>query len=114
MKDRIFILDDDPLIAMDLALMLEEAGYCVLGPCHSLSEAQETLGKVSPDAAILDVNLGNETSLPVAMQLKERGLPFIILSGYDQQSMPEELRGAPMLSKPFVEKEILRKISSLL
>ena len=114
MSALILVLDDDPLIAMDCAMVCEENGYDVLGPAHSVREALDLLAKARPDAAILDVNLGTETSLPVAERLDKEGVPLMIVSGYAERSMPEGLRGRQRLSKPYRAIDIASGVEELL
>ena len=114
MSALILILDDDPLIAMDCAIVVEEHGYSVLGPAHSVKEAMDLLIGSRPDAAIIDVNLGTETSLPVAERLDQDGVPFMVVSGYAERSMPSGLQGRARLSKPYRAQDIAAGVDSLL
>ena len=52
------------------------------------------------DAAVLDINLGKETSELVALELKDRGTPFVTLSGYTREQYPPAFHGVPALAKP--------------
>lgn len=97
---RVLVVEDDALIALDTAEELMIAGLEVLGPATSVSRALELLASTGCDVAVLDVNLGEETSAPVARELLSRGTPFIVVSGYSSEQHPPELQGAPMLSKP--------------
>ena len=114
MTRRILILDDEPLLALDVGTTLEEGGYEVFGYTHSVREAKGLLEADRPDAAVLDVNLGRETSLPVAQRLRELGVPFMLLSGYEPSAFPEEMRDCPRLAKPFRQEELLRGVEDLL
>ena len=49
---------------------------------------------------MLDITLGKETSEPVALALKQRGTPFVTLSGYAPAQHPPAFHGAPALAKP--------------
>ena len=64
-----------------------------------------------PDLAVLDVNLGAETSVPVARALRASGVPFVFATGYGSDfSLPEDLSGVPVVNKPYDIAEILRKL----
>lgn len=115
MTGRILVLDDDPLLALDLGATLEEGGFSLFGICHSVSEAEEMMAADTPDAAVLDVNLGRgETSLPVAQHLRDKGVPFVLLSGYEPSAFPEELQSAQRMAKPFQQQELLQTVGALL
>lgn len=114
MTSRILVVDDDPLLAMDAAATLADAGYAIVGPSHSVSEADALIRQSPPDAALLDLNLGQETSLPLVHQLRALGIPILLLSGYDGRSLPEDVRDTPRLTKPFLEDVLVREIAALL
>ena len=114
MKSLVLVLEDDPIIAMDASETMRHADFLVLGPCHSVKEAFDALQTQRPDVAILDLNLGQETSEPVARHLKEIGVPFVILSGQETRSLSEELQKELRLPKPFQEKQLISTIRSLL
>jgi DNA-binding response OmpR family regulator len=100
MSRRVLVVEDDALIALDIAHELADAGLEVIGPATSVAKALELVAANGCDVAVLDVNLGKETSAPVASELRKRGTPFIVLSGYSSEQHPPELHGAPLLSKP--------------
>jgi DNA-binding response OmpR family regulator len=79
---------------------LADAGLEVIGPATSVSKALRLVGEVGCDVAILDVNLGKETAEPVARELRARGTPFVVLSGYSSEQHPPGFHGAAVLSKP--------------
>jgi len=94
------VVEDDALLALDIAKQLSEAGFEVVGPATSVAKALRLIKQAGCDIAVLDVNLGNETAESIAHDLRERGTPFVILSGYSTEQHPPGLRGAPTLSKP--------------
>jgi DNA-binding response OmpR family regulator len=100
MKTRVLVVEDDALLAIDIARQLADAGLEVVGPATSVSKALGLIDKVGCDVAVLDVNLGKETAEPVARELGARGTPFIVLSGYSSEQHPPGFRGAPVLAKP--------------
>lgn len=100
MSSRILIVEDEPLLAFDLAQHVGEAGFAVVGPASSVQAALSLIEREGCDAAVLDVNLGRETAEPVALALKSRGTPFVILSGYSRAQHPLGFAGAPALTKP--------------
>ena len=100
MTKRVLIVEDDALLALDIADQMTDAGFEVVGPATSVAKALRLLAEAGCDAAVLDVNLGDETGAPVALELKARGTPFVVLSGYSSEQHPAAFQGAPFLSKP--------------
>ena len=97
---RVLVVEDEPLIAMEIAQTLLEAGYDVIGPANSVVRALALIEQSGCDAAVLDTNLGTDTAEPIARELIRRGTPFIATSGYAHEQQPEIMRTAPLLSKP--------------
>mgnify|MGYP002529182726 CR=1 FL=1 len=98
----VLIVEDEFLIAFDIADQFETAGAQVLGPFASVSAALEALDDGGlPDAAVLDVNLGDERSVRVAQRLTQDDVPFVFVTGYDSSSLAEERKMGPILQKPF-------------
>jgi DNA-binding response OmpR family regulator len=100
MNKRVLVVEDDALLAIDIANQLSDAGFDVVGPATSAAKALRLVGETGCDAAVLDVNLGSETAEPVAHELRARGTPFVVLSGYSSDQHPPGFHGAPTLTKP--------------
>lgn len=66
------------------------------------------------DAALLDMNLGTETSMPVAHLLQARSIPFAFLTGHATKQALSVFSAAPLLSKPVMPKELLAVLEELL
>ena len=65
--------------------------------------------------ALLDINLGSETSLPVADRLKALGTPYLFATGYGEQArLPEAHAGVPVLQKPYTIENVARALGGLL
>jgi DNA-binding response OmpR family regulator len=93
-------VEDEPLVAMEFSQTLSEAGFVVIGPAESVARALALLAQFGCDAAVLDINLGTETSEPVARELIKLGVPFTTISGYSREQLPANMRTAPLLGKP--------------
>ncbi|WP_240768880.1 response regulator [Paracoccus liaowanqingii] len=78
----VLVVEDEPLIALDVQMMLEEHGYGVHGPAGSVEAALALLDRAQPDLAVLDLNLHGKLVLPVAERLRDLGVPFILASAY--------------------------------
>jgi CheY-like chemotaxis protein len=100
------------MTARRLARMIEDVGATVLGPAPSVQKALELLDSQHCDAALLDINLGNETVQRVAERLENEGCPYVFVSGY---ASPKTLLDDPrfkakrLISKP-VEPLVLREV----
>lgn len=81
---RIFIVDDEALIAFEMADALEDLGFEVVGPSTHLKDALGMAQEEDFDVACLDVNLGaGKTSEPIARVLAERGIPYVYITAYE-------------------------------
>ncbi len=108
-----FVLEDTLIIAMDAASMLEELGASEVKIHSSVGAALEWLKEATPDFALLDVNLGDEQSLPVAEELARRGIPFVLATGYGEaQDLVETHRPCVVLQKPFTRSSVDAAIST--
>jgi CheY-like chemotaxis protein len=99
-RPGVLIVEDEWLIATDLAEAVRTLGYEVVGPVYSVSAALDLLDTAQVDGALLDVNLRGETSYPVAEALAARGIPFAFLSGYASSQLRTDFEDCPLLSKP--------------
>lgn len=111
---RVLIVEDEWLIAAALEDMLTELGFSVLGPVPTSSQALALIDQTKPDCALLDVSLGSEKSFAVANVLKARGIPFAFLTGYLARDLPIGCADAPMLAKPFRDRDLRKLMPSLL
>jgi DNA-binding response OmpR family regulator len=99
-KPVVLVVEDEVLIAMDIQAQLEDAGWDVLGPAGTVLQAQALLSQSIPGFAVLDINLGKDTSFPVADLLAQSGVPFLFLSGASTDILPERFKSRQMLQKP--------------
>ncbi len=100
MGNRILIVEDEVLLCMELSDMLTAAGFEVIGPAHTLGAGLDIARTEPLDAAILDVNLGKETSERIGCCLNDRHIPFVIVSAMRPIDLPGVLRAAPRCAKP--------------
>ncbi len=110
---RVLIVEDDPLIGLDLSSELSGSGFTVVGVATTAPSGLELLAAQGCDVAVLDVNLGNHTSAPVASEMTARGLPFVVVSGYSADQHPEAFKGAPFLGKPVETGLLIAQIRAL-
>ena len=98
---RILIVEDEVLVAMDMAYSLEEYGAEIIGPVHSLDDALTIVGEEYVQAAVLDVDLFGVESYPVAHKLQSQNVPFLFNTGHASRHEISDLFGAvPVCVKP--------------
>src|ERR1700712_2672807 len=97
----VFLVEDEVMIRMMVADMLEELGYSVAAEAGEINEAVRLANSADFDIAILDVNVNGKVISPVAEVLQARNCPFVFATGYGAQGLPEEFRDRPTLQKPF-------------
>jgi DNA-binding response OmpR family regulator len=110
MSKRVLVVEDDALLGLDIAQQLTGAGFDVVGPATSVVKAIRLMDEKGCDVAVLDVNLGRETAEPVALALRARRTPFVVLSGYSGEQHPPGFQGAPVLLKPARPRDLLRML----
>lgn len=110
----VLILEDEPLIAMDLEMAFDDLGVRV----HTATDCEQALailGAHSIGAAVLDVNLGRgQTCDPVALELRKRHIPFALHTG-DLNRRGEHLRqiDAPVIAKPSESSYVAARVLEL-
>jgi len=110
---RVLVVEDESLIAMDIATTLSDAGCTIVGPAATLEKAHELIAGEDYDVALLDANLSGERVDELAAELTRRGVPFAFLTGYEREGLPEAFRQAPMINKPFTQQAALDIIERL-
>jgi light-regulated signal transduction histidine kinase (bacteriophytochrome) len=99
---KVLMVEDNLLIAMDSEDVLRRLGAEDIQICGNVQTALQALEQNKFEFAILDINLGTETSVPVANKLMTLGTPFIFASGYGESSvLPKDMRHMVVLSKPY-------------
>lgn len=110
----VLLVEDQMLIAMDAEMMLGDAGLTHVVTVSSVNEALEKLKSFQPSAAVLDINLGNGTSIAIAEVLRRMGTPFIFATGYgDSSIIPEAFSDVRVVRKPYSGEDLAAAIISL-
>jgi CheY-like chemotaxis protein len=104
---RFLIVEDEPLVALDTASGLEEAGAEIVSSTGSSKDALEIIEHTTLDAALLDGNLHGHPVDTIAAALTRRRVPFLFLSGYGRESLPQAFRHTSLLSKPFSQRQLV-------
>lgn len=96
----VFIVEDDVLSALTMKDFVEGLGCEVIGHARTLEEARALAENTDFDIALLDVDLGGQTSYALAHELAVLGVPFVFTTG-KAEGGPEWAQGRPRVLKPF-------------
>lgn len=99
---RLMVVEDDYLVAIEVAGALEDCGAKIVGMAGSIEDAQALIAAEHDhlDGAVLDVNLDGNRVYPVADTLMGLGIPFVFATGYDPWIIPATYAGIPLCEKP--------------
>jgi DNA-binding response OmpR family regulator len=110
---QVFLAEDEPFIALDLASTVKEFRGHVIGPAGSIKEALSLLGQTEPHVAVLDVNLSDGLITPIADILASRAVPIMFYCG----ELPRHLRvrypNARVCIKPMPPAELVNRVAAL-
>lgn len=108
---RLLVVEDEYFLAADLAQALSADGAEIIGPAASVDAALDLLDDTDQlDGAVVDLNLQGEMAFPVADALKERNIPFVFSTGYDQSAIPPRYGDTPRCEKPVKATAIARAL----
>lgn len=110
---RILVIEDEPLLAMDIAGHLEDAGAYVIGPVGNASAALSLIEQYRFHCALLDANLAGHPVDDIAASLTRKNVPFVFVSGYSRESLPTSFDEVELLSKPFDANRLLAVAAKL-
>jgi len=107
---RILVVEDSPVVADALKQHLELFGATVVGPAATTAEAKEAIMAGRPDVAMVDFHLRGENSYTLIAELRQEGIPVIMLSGSIESSASALHEGVVMLEKPVTEEQMLEHL----
>ena len=108
----ILLVEDNLLIALETESTLLDLGAESVEVVSTVSAALDLLRSFRPDFAVLDYNLGRETSVAIAERLSDIGVPFLFVTGYgDSSAIDARFRHLPIVSKPYDAKTLIRKLA---
>ena len=118
MADRpqlnILVVEDEFLIATEIATILEDAGHAVVGPAGSVAAALAALAEPGkPDFAVIDANLRGESSSPIAAELRRLSIPFCVCTGYRPSDLKAQFGEAATIQKPVNPATLLGIIAAM-
>jgi two-component sensor histidine kinase len=111
---RILVIEDEPLVSMEIESNLSNAGCEIVGPAASLDRAKTLVESADYDAALVDVNLKGQPVDELATLLTKKNRPFAFVTGYGRDALPSGFRGAVILGKPFSADQLLATTEVLL
>ena len=112
---RVLLVEDQVLIALDAESCLKAMGAAQVMIAPTSEHAMKQINRAKPDLAVLDVNLGDHTSTPVAEALRNLAVPFVFATGYGDTVMaPESMKSAPIVRKPYADTTLAEAIAGLL
>ncbi|WP_158625455.1 response regulator, partial [Asaia sp. W19] len=111
----VLLVEDQLLIAMETEQALGAYGVRNIRTVSSVYEALQAIRERAPDVALLDFNLGKESSHEVATLLRKKRIPFLFATGYaDRTMIPREFQDVPVLRKPYSIKNAVQELLKVL
>lgn len=111
--ERVFLVEDDPLVLLQFHELLTDLGCEVAGTASTVADGIAMAKAIECDLALLDVNLRGKRCYPIAEVLVRRGVPFAFVTGYSELNVPAHFAAAPILQKPFGEGTIADTLARL-
>jgi DNA-binding response OmpR family regulator len=108
----VLVVEDEFIIADELAIMIEAAGHSVLGPVASVDDAFEMLARDLPGFAVIDANLRGKSSAPLARRLTELGIPFCVCTGYRLDDLRATFGDVVLIQKPVRASALLAALNA--
>lgn len=110
---RFLVVEDEPLVMLELIDLLTGAGAVVAGQASSKAQAIKLAQSVTADGALLDGNLQGEAVDEIAAALSEREIPFLFVSGYGRDQLPADFDAVSVVDKPFSSDSLLSSAAGL-
>ena len=107
---KVLVVDDEAIIGMLIEDILTDAGCMSVELKSTLRDAEAYLDTVTPDFAILDINLAGTASYPLADRLRVTKTPFLFLSGYGSRGLDPAYADCCALPKPFQHDALLAAV----
>lgn len=110
---RVLLVEDEPLIAIDSDDMLRAMGVDDVVCVRTVADGMSALDANPFHAALLDLRLGENSSVPLAQRLAAVNIPFGFLTGFQDNAIPQEFRDRPVVIKPFTAAQLGALLSNL-
>jgi CheY-like chemotaxis protein len=96
----ILVVEDEFICGLMLCNEIGSAGGIAIGPVNSVAEALREIEAQAIDLALLDAKLIGGSGADLAACLEQRGIPYVVVSGYEKAGLPAQLKAAPFVAKP--------------
>jgi DNA-binding NarL/FixJ family response regulator len=108
----ILLVEDESIVAIDLASIISMAGGRVIGPFQSIGQGFRFREFKHIDAALLDISLNGEPVFKLADAIARQGIPIVFLSGRGADVLPPQHRQSRFLSKPSETRSIISALKA--
>ena len=110
----VLLVEDSLIISLDAEDIVTRLGAEAVTTAATIEAAQEAITATQFDIAILDINLGDRNSFPIADRLMDKGVPFLFATGYGEQAqIPFEHRARNVVQKPYTLENIARAVDEI-
>jgi DNA-binding NtrC family response regulator len=109
----VLVVEDRYLIARDMCRAIRELGGAPLAPAGDLASARDAISRTAPDLVLVDMNLRDEMASPLVHELRDKGIPFILATGYEDWMLPADIRGSPRVEKPVTARTLRHVVEGL-
>lgn len=114
LNGHVLLVEDNLIIALDAEAMLLSLGAERVLVASNVKDALAILDREKPSFALLDVNLGNQNSFPIADRLFEMEVPFIFATGYGSGiNYPSDQNARPFITKPYTKDSIAKALGGI-
>jgi DNA-binding response OmpR family regulator len=107
---HVLVAEDDLIQCDGIAGWLAASGAVVVGPAHTLSEAQQLVAADWANIAVVDIDLGDGASFDLAENLQAKSLPFIFATAFQCRKVPPKFEHVRCLEKPFTQHALVRSL----
>ena len=111
---QVLLVEDSLIIALDAEDVVQRLGADAVSTAATLDAALDIIEETRPTVAMLDINLGDRNSFPIADRLLELGVPFLFATGYGEQAQtPLNHRDRIIVQKPYTLENVARAMAEL-
>lgn len=112
---HLLLVEDSLIIALDAEDIAGRLGAESVSTAANVEAALDIIDAARPSVAMLDINLGDSNSFPIADKLMQLGVPFLFATGYGEQAqLPDDHRGRTVVQKPYTLENVARALDELL
>lgn len=106
----VLVLEDELMIAIELATLIAERGGEVVGPFATVEAAKRSISTKHIDGAVVDLDLNGQLSTDVLTLLEQARVPFVIYSGMDAKLLSLQAKRTPWVQKPTPGADVVERL----